>query len=179
MRPGQTRKTPKNLSADDREEHVRVEGVGIRVCPLPWFHLLQHVNAKRDSIYCKTQQWKYYWLQNATRYVISKWCLLQSLFSTEDLNDSSPLPVIIFITPSLFVNITCPWGLLVDKDNVIKYQYVKMTIIKWYTTGKLDSLQGKNMLSTLGGEKRKKNMKNIRFWIFQNQINVSNPCILR
>ncbi len=47
-----------------------------RACPLPWFHLKQHVNAKRDSIYCKTRQWKYYWLQNATRYVISKWCLL-------------------------------------------------------------------------------------------------------
>jgi len=47
----------------------------IRACPLPWFHLLQHVNVKRDSVYCKTRQWKYYWLQNATRYVISKWCL--------------------------------------------------------------------------------------------------------
>ncbi len=47
-----------------------------RACPLPWFHLLQHVNAKRDSIDSKTRQWKYYWLQNATRYVISKWCLL-------------------------------------------------------------------------------------------------------
>jgi hypothetical protein len=47
-----------------------------RVVVLPWFHLLQHVNAKRDCIYCKTRQWKYYWLQNATRYVISKWWLL-------------------------------------------------------------------------------------------------------
>ncbi len=47
-----------------------------RACPLPWFHLLQHVNAKRDSIYSKTRQWKYFWLQNATRYVISKWCLI-------------------------------------------------------------------------------------------------------
>ena len=46
-----------------------------RACPLPWFHLLQHVNVKRDSVYCKTWQWKYCWLQNATRYVISKWCL--------------------------------------------------------------------------------------------------------
>ncbi len=26
---------------------------------------------KRDSVYFKTWQWKYYWLQNATRYVIS------------------------------------------------------------------------------------------------------------
>jgi hypothetical protein len=49
---------------------------GNRARPLPWFHLLQHVNAKRDWIYCKTRQWKYYWLQNATRYVISKWCFL-------------------------------------------------------------------------------------------------------
>jgi hypothetical protein len=48
----------------------------LRACPLPWFHLLQHVNAKRDSIYSKTRQWKYYWLQNATRYVISKWWLI-------------------------------------------------------------------------------------------------------
>ncbi len=33
-----------------------------RACPLPRLHLLQHVNAKRDSIYSKTRQWKYYWL---------------------------------------------------------------------------------------------------------------------
>ncbi len=51
-------------------------GVSIRTCPLPRFHLLQHVNVKRDWIYCKTRQWKYYWLQNATRYVISKWSFL-------------------------------------------------------------------------------------------------------
>jgi hypothetical protein len=29
---------------------------GVRACPLPRFHLLQHVNAKRDSIYSKTRQ---------------------------------------------------------------------------------------------------------------------------
>jgi hypothetical protein len=43
------------------------------VRPLVWFHLLQNVNATRDSIYCKTRQAKilltekrekYYWLKN-------------------------------------------------------------------------------------------------------------------
>jgi hypothetical protein len=52
------------------------ESESIRDRPLPRFHLLQHVNAERDSIYCNTRQWKYYWLQNATRCVISKWFLL-------------------------------------------------------------------------------------------------------
>jgi hypothetical protein len=66
----------------------------VRECPLPWFHLLQHENAKRDSIYCKTRQWKYYWLQNATCYVISnlKWYFLHvinSLLLTEK-HDSIP-----------------------------------------------------------------------------------------
>ena len=32
----------------------------------------------------------------------------ESLYSTEDLYDTSPLSVIIFITPSLFLNIPCP-----------------------------------------------------------------------
>ena len=44
---------------------------GLRDCPLERFHLLQHGNAKRDSIYCKTRQWNFYWLQNATRYANS------------------------------------------------------------------------------------------------------------
>ena len=52
-----------------------------RGSPLARFNLLQHVNAKRDSIYCKMRQWKYNWLQNATRYVISKWYLLHVMDS--------------------------------------------------------------------------------------------------
>ena len=30
----------------------------VRVRPLAWFHFLQNVNVRRDSIYCKTRQWK-------------------------------------------------------------------------------------------------------------------------
>jgi hypothetical protein len=35
---------------------VRVRTQEVRDRPLPRFHLLQHVNAKRGSIYCKTRQ---------------------------------------------------------------------------------------------------------------------------
>ena len=57
-----------------------------RACPLERFHLLQHGNAKRDSIYCKTRQWKFYWLQNATRYAIScfmYYCLKNAIIDSK------------------------------------------------------------------------------------------------
>ncbi len=45
----------------------------------------------------------------------------ESLYSTEDTNDTSPLSVISFITPgSLFLNIPCPYPPLGKKNNKCK-----------------------------------------------------------
>ena len=57
-----------------RLQHSRTSerSLGLMVCPLVRFNLLQNVNTKCDSIYCKTRQWKNYWLQNTMCYAISK-----------------------------------------------------------------------------------------------------------
>jgi len=46
----------KELPLSAHRIYCRGLGIAYRECPLPRFHLLQHVNAKRDSIHCKTRQ---------------------------------------------------------------------------------------------------------------------------
>jgi hypothetical protein len=47
---------PAPSATSNSGEKVRELSVSNRACPLPRFHLLQHVNAKRDLIYSKTRQ---------------------------------------------------------------------------------------------------------------------------